>query len=280
MNHSKQTIQMRGHLVYWRGGWRYLDNDALVLEEGDRPCVECGEMPTPEGYDACIGHLPDRVTWACCGHGVEEGYIRWGNDFDHKTDALIVNEVSNPNTWTDTPPNTVRVARTFYVHPRKHSFYIPIPKCGSNSLRETFPDWHPAQYQEGMKGFALVRNPIERWFSGIKEFLNNNPNPFSQEYLDRHMNPGVPEADAWEYMMELARGGQFEWDDHTKPQLHFVRGYELDLVKLEHGADYIRRHFSRDLAWARSRSWLAEYDLFPAIKEYYAEDWDLYESAK
>lgn len=33
-----------------------------------RGCVECGRLPTPEGYDACLGVLPDVVS-ACCGHG-------------------------------------------------------------------------------------------------------------------------------------------------------------------------------------------------------------------
>lgn len=46
--------------------------------EPDMPCVRCGEMPTKEGYDACLGSLPG-VFAACCGHGVEEGYILFEN---------------------------------------------------------------------------------------------------------------------------------------------------------------------------------------------------------
>ena len=50
--------------------WTYQDG-TLVSEE--RPCVRCGQMPTPEGYDACLGYIPG-IESACCGHGVEESY--------------------------------------------------------------------------------------------------------------------------------------------------------------------------------------------------------------
>ncbi len=41
---------------------------------GKRPCPRCGELPTPEGHDPCIANLPG-VRAACCGHGVEPGYV-------------------------------------------------------------------------------------------------------------------------------------------------------------------------------------------------------------
>jgi len=56
--------------------WRYLDCGISVDELFPRPCPKCGKMPTPEGYDACLGHIPG-ATAACCGHGVEEPYILW-----------------------------------------------------------------------------------------------------------------------------------------------------------------------------------------------------------
>ena len=54
----------------------YLDTAEDTSEP--RPCTMCGEMPTEEGYDACLGMLPG-VDAAWCGHGVEEGYIRFIN---------------------------------------------------------------------------------------------------------------------------------------------------------------------------------------------------------
>ena len=100
---QKQLNQVRGHLVYATAeGWRYVEDDVLVVEDHDRPCVQCGIRPTyVEGIgwvDECFmataftSTLPADVTWACCGHGVEDGYIRWGNVPDHSTDAMLLRE--------------------------------------------------------------------------------------------------------------------------------------------------------------------------------------------
>lgn len=67
----------RGHPIYYNGEtWLYADTDTTA--DVERPCVKCGELPTPEGYDACLGHIAG-VRSACCGHGVEFGYIVWDN---------------------------------------------------------------------------------------------------------------------------------------------------------------------------------------------------------
>jgi hypothetical protein len=63
----------RGHLiVYMNGQWVYQDDRSPADRE--RPCVKCGLLPTPEGFDACIGYVPGAIS-ACCGHGVEKGYV-------------------------------------------------------------------------------------------------------------------------------------------------------------------------------------------------------------
>lgn len=67
----------RGHLIeYVNGEWIYSDNNEPVSNE--RPCIKCSKPPTPEGYDPCLGYVKDAVN-ACCGHGVEKGYIDYGN---------------------------------------------------------------------------------------------------------------------------------------------------------------------------------------------------------
>jgi hypothetical protein len=38
------------------------------------PCPHCGLSRTAEGHDGCLGTLPG-VKAACCGHGVEDGYV-------------------------------------------------------------------------------------------------------------------------------------------------------------------------------------------------------------
>lgn len=66
----------RGHKIYYdyeQKRWLYSDDDTPA--EVERPCVRCGHMPLETGEDYCLGHL-DKVEYACCGHGVEQGYIK------------------------------------------------------------------------------------------------------------------------------------------------------------------------------------------------------------
>ena len=59
------TSYNRGHKVeFVNGSW----TDAPL------ECKRCGEKPTADGHDACLGEL-EGVKHACCGHGVEDGYI-------------------------------------------------------------------------------------------------------------------------------------------------------------------------------------------------------------
>ena len=63
---------LRGHTIeYFEGHWYYVDTGELT--DNERPCIRCGQLPTPEGYDACLGYLYN-VEYACCGHGVAEPY--------------------------------------------------------------------------------------------------------------------------------------------------------------------------------------------------------------
>ena len=77
------TSHCYGHATYYdreSDTWRYLDTGEPVTphSERERPCPKCGKPPTPEGYDACLGHIPGAIS-ACCGHGVYEGAI-WYED--------------------------------------------------------------------------------------------------------------------------------------------------------------------------------------------------------
>ncbi len=68
----------RGHVIYFDDTvWRYEDNNDIT--DRDRPCAKCGKMPTPEGYDACLGYI-EGVSSACCGHGVEEPIMIFENE--------------------------------------------------------------------------------------------------------------------------------------------------------------------------------------------------------
>jgi hypothetical protein len=84
---------VRGHAVLFAGGvYRYSDTGQLAEGWGGEPraCAFCGDEPRPceEGcgyvrdnsnptiwfHDPCLGHLWG-VRSACCGHGVEPGYV-------------------------------------------------------------------------------------------------------------------------------------------------------------------------------------------------------------
>lgn len=67
------TSDTRGNLIY------YIDNqwvyeDGTPIEQEERPCTRCGRMPTPEGYDACLGYV-EGATSACCGHGLHDKVV-------------------------------------------------------------------------------------------------------------------------------------------------------------------------------------------------------------
>ncbi len=78
---------LRGHVIYCNDGmnWLYIDDDSSA--DVERPCARCGRMPTPEGYDACIGYV-EGATSACCGHGVGEPFVIMEDEKDVNNDNL------------------------------------------------------------------------------------------------------------------------------------------------------------------------------------------------
>lgn len=72
------STNKNGHECYYKhpDQWFYADGTPF---DNNRPCPKCGKLPTPEGYDACLGHIPGAIA-ACCGHGIEDGIIVWENN--------------------------------------------------------------------------------------------------------------------------------------------------------------------------------------------------------
>jgi hypothetical protein len=80
------------------GKWSFSDTGE-TFECGhipERPCVRCGKMALETGEDACLGHIPG-VQAACCGHGVEEGYINYEDGREETIPLENKNEI-NPST--------------------------------------------------------------------------------------------------------------------------------------------------------------------------------------
>ena len=67
-----QHAHNRGWPIQWDGK-QWINSETRKPFDNKRACRRCGRKPTPEGYDACLGHI-DGVTSACCGHGVENQY--------------------------------------------------------------------------------------------------------------------------------------------------------------------------------------------------------------
>lgn len=66
-----------GHEIYWDGKigqWRYSDTHEQIKTSPPRKCPKCNQYPTEDGHDPCIKNLPG-VKYACCGHGIQEGYV-------------------------------------------------------------------------------------------------------------------------------------------------------------------------------------------------------------
>lgn len=68
-------------------------------EIGRKVCGYCGLDRTPEGYDGCLGTLPNAMN-ACCGHGGNgEGvYIQYWNGtcIRHEEAVMIINKNRDP----------------------------------------------------------------------------------------------------------------------------------------------------------------------------------------
>ena len=66
------NARILGHAVveYGDSKWKWVDSGEEVTQESKRTrtCVRCGQLPTTDGHDACLGSLPG-VRHACCGHG-------------------------------------------------------------------------------------------------------------------------------------------------------------------------------------------------------------------
>ena len=72
-----------GHAVDWcekRKTWFLVETgDSNTIETYmNLICPKCKKLPTKDAHDPCIKNLPG-VKFACCGHGVSEGYIWFEN---------------------------------------------------------------------------------------------------------------------------------------------------------------------------------------------------------
>lgn len=66
-----------GHPIEFRGdNWVYSDDGSNAGV--DRPCAKCLRI-SESGIDPCLGMI-DGAKAACCGHGVYDGYVMYGEN--------------------------------------------------------------------------------------------------------------------------------------------------------------------------------------------------------
>lgn len=69
----------RGNPIYFDTDKKeWLSEDSTPVEF-DQRCSRCGQLPTPEGHDACLGTLPG-IENACCSHGVGYPYLMFNSE--------------------------------------------------------------------------------------------------------------------------------------------------------------------------------------------------------
>lgn len=103
--------------------------------------------------------------------------------------------------------------------------YVNIPKNASSFLREIFKDtgWkhmHLGMNMEIKATIVVLRDPIERWITGIAQHITTNvlgENFGSTHYLEQNNE-----------LVERIIFDQIVFDDHTEQQSWFLEPFSLD----------------------------------------------------
>ena len=72
--------KFRGHdIEYINYKWLFCATKLPVKDNPNIKCGFCGSENTKEGFDGCMGSLPE-VKNACCGHGqADEAYVQYSD---------------------------------------------------------------------------------------------------------------------------------------------------------------------------------------------------------
>ena len=127
------TAHIRGHKVYYnkeKQEWLYSDDDTSTSVE--RPCKRCGHMPLENGEDWCLGHIP-KVKNACCGHGVEEGYIQLENGKSFREEFEISERIITKVEYEKTEDFHTIYLRNYYYGEK-------VSQVSIRGLNEDFDD--------------------------------------------------------------------------------------------------------------------------------------------
>lgn len=112
---AEVCAHIRGHaIIHGNQGWVFADTgDSVADTWSEKPCAYCGEPPTPEGHDACLGTLPG-VANACCGYGnTDDAYVQfsigWREIREHAAMRYFKRRNCGPSFVTPAPSTTESV---------------------------------------------------------------------------------------------------------------------------------------------------------------------------
>jgi hypothetical protein len=111
-------------------------------------------------------------------------------------------------------------------------------------------------------GFAVIRHPVDRWFSGVKQYV----------YQTKH-------TDYETCLQTVLDGGWPVFDQHTIPQRDYLLSTVrfTELVRLDDLTEYMLR-YGLELPQRPPSVWEADDRLIPLLTDFYADDIELYES--
>jgi hypothetical protein len=139
--------------------------------------------------------------------------------------------------------------------------YVHIPKCASTSLKDTLR-WEYSPRPVAGRAFAVVRDPVDRWFSGVRQFVVRNGGDYD-DLLDQ---------------VEAGRSPVF--DEHTWRQTDFLEPFDgVELVRVESVSGFVEDRFGVVLPVKNESEWRRRESLVPLIEEFYVGDAELYEAA-
>lgn len=185
-----------------------------------------------------------------------------------------------------------------YTNHDLKKFYVNIPKCATNWGKSAMNDlgWTRADYhqlnliKQGYEAIVILREPVDRWFSGIAEYSGRYNIKFHQNTLN-------------ELALKLLTD-RVAFDEHTEEQVMFINGLNLETTTFfkfgpdlnQNFGDYVRRELGIEnnlqdkpplygtLGFKQKTKTLFESvfteEHYKRLKRFYELDYDLYDNVK
>jgi hypothetical protein len=113
-----------------------------------------------------------------------------------------------------------------FVSPDKKFNYVNIPKNASTALKRLFSNWEFSDFNKFVdidqpKHLVVLRDPIDRWISGMTHYLWLLNKGRSEEEIRNLLNSQSFQNLIFDFVI---------FDNHTLPQTCFLSGLDLDKI--------------------------------------------------